>query len=40
MVDEVISPLQEAGCFGVDGISCAVFCPNFWLAKYVSGQSL
>ena len=24
MVDEVISPLQEAGCFGVGGISCAV----------------
>jgi hypothetical protein len=23
MVDELISPLQEAGCFGVDGISCA-----------------
>jgi hypothetical protein len=29
MVDEVISPLQEAGCFGVGRISCAGPCLNF-----------
>ena len=40
MVDEVISPLQEAGCFGVGATSCAGPCLNLFLAKYVSGQSL